>query len=185
MGSPVPSASNLVWLDLEMTGLDPERHTILEIGTLVTDAHLNLLAEGPCMTIKPSAEALDAMEAWSAEHHAASGLLQRAREAGVTMEEAERQTLEFVRRHCPEKGSPLCGNSVWYDRRFLIRYMPRLNGYLHHRNIDVSTVKELAERWFPSLRAPEKQKSHRVMDDLRESLEELRFYRQRIFVPAS
>ena len=177
------NASNLLWLDLEMTGLDPERHTILEIGTLVTDAKLTLLAEGPCLAIKPSAADLDAIEAWSLEHHTKSGLLKQAQASCVSMEEAERQTLEFVRRHCSEKASPLCGNSVWYDRRFLIRYMPHLNAYLLHRNVDVSTIKELADRWYPRLSLPSKRKTHRVMDDLRESLEELRFYRQHIFLP--
>ncbi len=183
IGSSAPNASNLIWLDLEMTGLDPERHTILEIGMLATDAQLSVLADGPCLTIKPSEQELDAIEAWSFEHHTKSGLLQQAKEHGVTMEKAERQALEFVHRYCPERSAPLCGNSVWYDRRFLIRYMPRLNNYLHHRNVDVSTIKELADRWYPSLKPPAKRKTHRVMDDLRESLDELRFYRQRIFAP--
>lgn len=172
----------LVWIDLEMTGLDPDRYTILEIATIVTADDLTLVAEGPTFAIHHPDEVLEAMEAWSAEQHRASGLTERARRSTVSMREAEERTLDFLRRHVPAQTSPLCGNSVCQDRRFLARHMPELERYLHYRIIDVSTVKELVRRWYPEgPQPPEKRKTHRALDDIRESIAELRFYRDRFF----
>ncbi|MBI3626356.1 MAG: oligoribonuclease, partial [Candidatus Rokubacteria bacterium] len=137
---------NLVWMDLEMTGLDPEKDTILEIATLVTDSDLVVLQEGPCLAIHQPDAVLESMDPWCVEHHGASGLTRRVRESQVTMAEAQDQTLEFIRRHCPERVAPLCGSSIHQDRRFLVRYMPRIHSYLHYRMVDVSSVKELVAR---------------------------------------
>ena len=173
---------NLVWMDLEMTGLDPERDTIIEIATIVTDAGLEILAEGPVLAIHHGAEVLDAMDDWNRDHHGASGLLERVRSSGVDLAAAERLTLDFVRQHSAERTSPLCGNSIWQDRRFLARYMPALEGYLHYRIIDVSSINELAHRWYPERSpVPEKKNSHLALDDVRESIDELRLYRRTIF----
>ncbi len=139
----------LVWMDMEMTGLDPERETILEIATLITTNGLDLVAEGPVLVIQQPRAILEAMDEWNREHHGASGLAERALASDVSMADAEGQTLAFVKRYCPERVSPLCGNSIYQDRRFLARYMPALEAYLHYRNIDVSTVKELVRRWYP------------------------------------
>ncbi|HET6369738.1 MAG TPA: oligoribonuclease [Nitrospiria bacterium] len=174
---------NLIWLDLEMTGLEPEIHTILEIATLVTDSQLTVLAEGPTFAIRQEERVLEEMESWSRETHTRSGLLKRVEESKISMAEAEQQTLSFVEKYCPAGKSPLCGNSVGHDRRFLVRYMPTLHRYLHYRNIDVSTVKELIQRWYPSgLRPPEKKGSHLAMEDIRESVKELIFYREQYFI---
>jgi len=171
----------LVWMDLEMTGLDPERDTILEIATIITDGDLSVREEGPVFAIHQPAEILAAMDEWNREHHAASGLSARVAASTVTMQEAEAQTLELVRRHCAERSAPLCGNSIWQDRRFLARYMPTLEAYLHYRIVDVSSIKELAARWYPALERPEKRNVHLALDDIRESIAELRFYRDNIF----
>jgi len=176
------SDAHLVWMDLEMTGLDPDRDTILEIATLITTDTLDLVAEGPVLAIHQPAEVLDAMDAWNREHHGASGLTQRVLASTLTMPAAEAQTLAFVTQYVPERSSPLCGNSIWQDRRFVARYMPRLDAYLHYRVIDVSTVKELVRRWYPNAtRPPEKKHAHLALDDIRESIDELRFYRQQFF----
>lgn len=173
---------NLIWMDLEMTGLDPETSRILEIATLVTDAQLNLLAEGPQLCIRQSEALLDSMDEWNTRHHGDSGLLDRVRQAGVSEAEAEAATLAFVRQHTGKGASPLCGNSVGQDRRFLVKYMPALEAHLHYRNLDVSTVKELARRWKPQVAASlVKQNTHRALDDIHESLKELKHYRQRFF----
>lgn len=178
----VRDPKNLLWMDLEMTGLDPERDTILEIATIVTDAQLNPLAEGPVMAIKHTEAELARMDPWCIEHHGASGLSKRVRESSVTLKEAEERTLAFVREWCLEKTSPLCGNSIHQDRRFLVRYMPRLNDFLHYRIVDVSSVKELVERWYPDEFRPNlKKKSHLALDDIRESIAELVEYRKRFF----
>jgi oligoribonuclease len=178
----VPDPNLLVWMDLEMSGLDPDRHTILEIATLVTDNALQIVAEGPVLAIHQPAALLDAMDDWNREHHGASGLSARVLASTLSMQDAEQRTLEFVMSHCPERASPLCGNSIHQDRRFLARYMPRLDAFLHYRNIDVSTVKELVRRWYPdSLQPPEKKHAHLALDDIRESIEELRFYRRHVF----
>ena len=172
----------LVWMDLEMTGLDPERDTILEIATLITTNNLRTVAPGPVLAIHHPDRVLDAMDTWCREHHGASGLTDRVRASGIAMAEAEATTLAFIKPYCTERGSPLCGNSVYQDRRFLARYMPQLEGYLHYRNIDVSTVKELVRRWYPhGPQAPEKQHAHLAISDIRESIAELEFYRQHFF----
>ena len=176
------SDAHLVWMDLEMTGLDPDRDTILEIATLVTDNDLALIAEGPVLAIHQPADVLAAMDQWNQEHHAASGLIERVSASSTSLAAAEEATLAFVRRYCTDRVSPLCGNSVYQDRRFLARYMPRLEAYLHYRNIDVSTVKELARRWYPDgPQPPDKKHAHLALDDIRESIEELRFYRTQYF----
>jgi oligoribonuclease len=174
--------AHLVWMDMEMTGLDPDRDTILEIATLITDNELELIAAGPVLAVHQPKHVLDAMDEWNREHHGASGLTPRVLASRVTMAEAEAETLAFVKQHCAPRSSPLCGNSIWQDRRFLARYMPALEGYLHYRIIDVSTVKELVGRWFPhGPRLPEKKHAHLALDDIRESIEELRFYRANYF----
>jgi len=178
-----PSDAHLVWMDLEMTGLDPDRHTILEIATLITTAALDVVAEGPVLAIHQPRAVLAAMDQWNQEHHAASGLIERVSASAIDMAAAQAQTLRFVQAACPPRSSPLCGNSVCQDRRFLARHMPALEAYLHYRNIDVSTVKELVRRWYPGgPQAPEKKKAHRALDDIYESIEELRFYRRHYFV---
>jgi len=177
------SDQHLVWLDLEMSGLDPERDVILEIATIITDNALNIVAEGPNLVIHQPDHVLQAMDAWCREHHGRSGLTARVRASHITLREAERQTLDFVRRHVPKGASPLCGNSVHQDRRFLSRYMPELEGWLHYRNIDVSTIKELARRWYPGFQPPAKQNTHLALADIRESIAELAAYRRHLFVP--
>lgn len=171
-------SSHLVWIDMEMTGLDPDRDVIIEIATIVTDADLNLVAEGPALAIHASEEALAGMDEWNQTHHKASGLLDRVRGSLVSVAEAEAQTLAFLERHVERNSSPLCGNSVWQDRRFLARYMPTLDGYLHYRIVDVSTIKELARRWRPELLAGfAKKNAHTALADIRESIDELKYYR--------
>jgi len=180
------SAEHLVWMDMEMTGLEPARDTILEIATLITTNALEQVAEGPVLVIGHPQAALDAMDQWNREHHAASGLTARALTSSTSMAEAEAQTLAFVKTYCPERTSPLCGNSIWQDRRFLARYMPQLEAYLHYRNIDVSTVKELVRRWYPhGPQPPEKKHAHLALGDIGESINELRFYRQHFFLAGS
>jgi oligoribonuclease len=174
---------NMVWMDLEMTGLDPEQDTILEIATIITDKALNIIAEGPNLVVHQDKERLDRMDSWCREHHGASGLSAKVLASDTSMHEAEAQTLDFIRQYVPERTSPLCGNSIHQDRRFLVRYMPALEAYMHYRNVDVSTVKELARRWYPDLTPPEKRGAHLALDDIRESIEELRHYRQHIFTP--
>jgi oligoribonuclease len=177
-----PSSAPLVWVDLEMTGLDPARHVIIEVASIVTDAHLNVIAEGPVLAVRRTDEELARIDEWSLRTHKASGLLARVRESAVDIAEAERRTLDFVREYVGEKASPLCGNSVHQDRLFIAREMPAFDAYLHYRIVDVSSVKELVRRWYPfSLQAPNKKGSHLALDDIRESIEELRWYRQRVF----
>lgn len=171
-------SAHLVWMDLEMSGLDPERDVIIEIATIVTDAELNVVAEGPALAVHQPESVIAAMDEWNQTHHSASGLIERVRRSPVSALEAEAQTLAFLERHVERNASPLCGNTIWQDRRFLVRYMPVLEGYLHYRNIDVSTLKELARRWRPELLAGfTKQNSHTALADIRESIEELRYYR--------
>jgi oligoribonuclease len=168
-------------MDLEMSGLDPDRCAILEIATLVTDAELEVLAEGPDIVVHQSDEVLAAMDEWCTKHHGESGLTAQVQASSVSLAEAERLTLEFVAAHCPAKQSPLCGNTIWQDRRFLVGHMPQLEAHLHYRLVDVSTIKELVKRWYPDLKAPGKAESHRALDDIRESIAELRFYREHVF----
>jgi len=175
------SKNHLVWMDLEMTGLDPDQETIIEIATIITDSEMNIIAEGPCMAIHQADPILDAMDEWNTTHHGASGLTARVKASEITMREAETRTLDFIKQYVPEGVSPLCGNSVHQDRRFLVPYMPELELYLHYRNIDVSTIKELSRRWYPKMRAPRKQAVHMALVDIRESIDELVWYRQHLF----
>jgi oligoribonuclease len=173
----------LVWIDLEMTGLDPRTDHILEIATLVTDADLNVVATGPELVIHQPESNLAVMNEWSREHHAASGLLERVRSSKISLSEAETATLSFVREHCGPAEAPLAGNSIHMDRFFLKFHMPALEAYLHYRNVDVTTVKELARRWAPAVlaAAPRKADSHRALEDIRESVAELAHYRTELF----
>lgn len=176
------NASDLIWLDLEMTGLFPETDVILEIGTVITNANLDVLAEGPVLAIHQPDAVLDGMDQWCREHHGKSGLTERCRKSTISVAQAEAQTLEFLKTHCPARKIPLCGNSIGQDRRFLVKYMPTLNDFFHYRNVDVSTIKELVNRWYPaSVHAPAKASTHHVLDDVRESIAELRHYRKAIF----
>lgn len=168
----------LVWIDLEMTGLSPERDRIIEIATIITDSNLEIVAEGPVLAINQSEGLLAGMDEWNTRTHTATGLVDRVRESAVDDRQAELETLRFIQRYVPKNKSPLCGNSICQDRRFLARYMRELESYLHYRNLDVSTVKELAKRWHPNLaNGFDKQGTHRALDDIRESIEELRYYR--------
>lgn len=171
----------LVWIDLEMTGLDPEKCAILEIASLVTDSELHILAEGPNLAIHQPQAVMDAMEEWSRTHHTQSGLIERALSSGHDTRTAEQETLEFLRAYSKPDASPLCGNSVWQDRRFLVRHMPELEDFLHYRNIDVSTVKELVRRWYPGLPGFRKSEAHLALSDIHESLKELAYYREHVF----
>jgi oligoribonuclease len=174
--------SDLVWMDLEMTGLDPKADLIIEIATVVTDAHLNLLAKGPVLAIHQSEAALSGMDEWNQTTHAQTGLIERVRASAVTQAEAEAVTLNFLREHIRPGKSPLCGNSICQDRRFLAEHMPELESFLHYRNLDVSSVKELAVRWCPGLASGVAKKGgHRALDDVLESIEELKYYREHFF----
>lgn len=174
----------LAWMDLEMTGLDPSSHTIVEIATIVTDDDLNVVAEGPDIVVHATPEQLAAMDDFVRSMHTRSGLLQAIDTATSTLEDAGNQTLEFLKRHIPEARSvPLCGNSIGTDRRFLAAQLPMIEEWLHYRSVDVSTLKELARRWFPEVLsgAPAKRSSHRALDDIRESIAELAYYREQMF----
>jgi oligoribonuclease len=172
-------AHRLIWIDLEMTGLDPDHDDILEIATLVTDGDLNELAVGPVLAISTPLERLQAMDEWNRSHHGRSGLWQRALESGVSLATAEQQTLDFLKTWIGERVSPMCGNSICQDRRFLHRQMPMLEGFFHYRNLDVSTLKELARRWAPKVFSGlVKTGQHQALEDVRESVQELQYYRQ-------
>lgn len=176
----------LVWMDLEMTGLDPVKNVIVEIATLITDDDLEIIAEGPDLVVHQPEEALTAMEQIVVEMHTKSGLLDAIRSSTMTLEDAGAQTLAFIKEHVREaRKVPLCGNSIGMDRRFLDQYLPEIEHWLHYRSIDVSSVKELAKRWYPTLNQgrPYKAGSHRALDDIRESISELRFYREHVFMP--
>lgn len=172
-------SDNLIWIDLEMTGLDPQNDRILEIATIVTDANLNLIEEGPVMAVHQSDDVLDSMNEWCVKTHGQTGLTERVRQSKISISEAESLTLDFIKKHVDAGASPMCGNSIGQDRRFIYRYMPELHDFFHYRNIDVSTLKELARRWKPELLEQHKKKgSHLALEDIRESIEELRFYRE-------
>lgn len=169
---------NLIWIDLEMTGLNPDKNVIIEIATLVTDSELNILAEGPVIAIHQNDELLSVMDEWNTTQHGGSGLIQRVKESKISTAEAETATLAFLEQWVPAKSSPICGNSICQDRRFLYRLMPKLEAYFHYRNLDVSTLKELAARWAPDvLKGVKKANTHLAMDDIKDSLAELKHYR--------
>jgi len=172
-------ANALVWIDLEMTGLSPDNDRIIEIATIITDNQLNVVAEGPVIAIRQPEYLLLAMDEWNTKTHTETGLVQRVRASTYNEAEAEKETLSFIQQFVPKNRSPLCGNSICQDRRFLYRYMPRLEEWMHYRNLDVSAIKELARRWAPAIyEGVSKNNSHKALDDIRESIEELRYYRQ-------
>lgn len=181
----MPSADHLIWIDLEMTGLRPEADEIIEIATLVTDRDLDLIAEGPVLAVHQSEAVLERMDEWNQKQHGASGLLARVRASRVSVRDAEAQTLDFLAPLVAPGASPMCGNSICQDRRFLARHMPALERYFHYRNLDVSTLKELARRWAPDIAAGfTKEGTHLALADIRESVRELRYYRAHLFAPA-
>jgi oligoribonuclease len=172
-------AQNLIWIDLEMTGLNPDTDLIIEIATIVTDKNLNILAEGPAIAVNQPDAALLAMDDWNQKHHGQSGLIDRVRASMINAQEAELLTIEFLKQWLPERTSPMCGNTIGQDRRFLVKYMPKLESYFHYRSIDVSTLKELAARWAPNLKDGfKKETKHEALADIHESIEELRYYRE-------
>lgn len=170
---------NLIWIDLEMTGLYPEHDRIIEIATVITDAHLNILAEGPVFAIHQDESLLADMDEWNTKQHNQSGLIERVRESDTNERTAETQTIEFLSQYVDKGLSPMCGNSICQDRRFLYKYMPKLADFFHYRNLDVSTLKELAARWYPSiLKGTKKQSKHLALADIKDSIEELAYYRE-------
>lgn len=173
------NSNNLIWIDLEMTGLDTQNDVIIEIATVITDSELNTLAEGPVLAIHQSDDVLNAMDDWNTRQHGQSGLTARVKSSAITEAEAERQTIEFLREFVPANASPMCGNSICQDRRFLARCMPELEKYFHYRNLDVSSLKELAKRWAPKVfKGFSKESSHLALDDIRDSIAELKYYRE-------
>lgn len=175
------SKDNLIWIDLEMTGLDTDNDLIIEIATIVTDAQLNVLAEGPIMAIHQSEAVLNGMDEWNTSQHGKSGLTRRVRDSRINEAVAEERTLEFLRQWVPQRASPMCGNSICQDRRFLHRCMPQLEQYFHYRNLDVSSLKELARRWAPEVaKGYTKGDAHLAMEDIRDSIAELRYYREHL-----
>ncbi len=173
-------ANNLIWIDMEMTGLQPDSDRIIEVATLVTDPQLNVIATGPVLVVHQPDEVLDAMDSWNKSTHAKTGLIERVRASALAEPEAEREALQFVAAHVPANTSPMCGNSICQDRRFLARWMPRLESHFHYRNLDVSTLKELVRRWKPELKAFSKEGKHEALADILESIEELKFYRKNV-----
>lgn len=173
---------HLVWIDLEMTGLDPDKERIIEMASIVTDSALNIVAEGPVIAIHQPDSLLNAMDEWCTRTHGESGLTQRVKDSTISEAEAEQQTLAFLKKYLEPGKSPLCGNSIGQDRRFLVKYMPELEAFFHYRNLDVSTIKELARRWRPDvLDGVKKKGSHLALDDIRDSINELRHYRDTFF----
>jgi oligoribonuclease len=172
------SPENLIWIDLEMTGLNPETDYIIEIATVMTDPKLNILAEGPVIAIHVDNDVLQGMDDWNTRQHAKSGLTERVKNSQYNCRQAEQETLEFLRKYVPGNTSTMCGNSICQDRRFLYRLMPELEKYFHYRNLDVSTIKELLKRWAPDKPQFEKESSHLALSDIKDSIEELRFYRE-------
>lgn len=179
MNTMTQDANNLIWIDLEMTGLDTQQDSIIEIATVVTDAKLNILAEGPVVAIHQSDSVMSAMDAWNTNQHAKSGLTERVRQSTVNEQQAQQQTIEFLQQYVPKGKSPMCGNSICQDRRFLARCMPELESYFHYRNLDVSTLKELVARWAPEIaKGLTKNNNHLALDDIKDSIEELKYYRE-------
>lgn len=178
-GTQDPNA--LIWIDLEMSGLNTETDRILEIATVITDSELNTIAEGPVLVVHQSDSVLAGMDDWNTRTHTETGLCERVRASALSEVDVERQTLDFLQQYVPKGKSPMCGNSICQDRRFLARWMPELEGWFHYRNLDVSTIKELARRWKPDVYAGMvKKNTHRAFDDIRESIEELRYYREHL-----
>ncbi|EAT39328.1 AAEL008865-PC [Aedes aegypti] len=179
----VPSQHNLVWIDLEMTGLEVEKDRILEIACVITNKNLEILERGPDIVIHEPEEVLNAMNEWCQTNHSKTGLIQAVRESKIDLQKAEQMVLDFVKKYCPEKACPLAGNTIYMDRMFLYRYMPQLNEYLHYRIIDVSTVKELCKRWNGAVfsNCPPKKLVHRALDDIEESIQELKYYKDYMF----
>lgn len=172
---------NLIWIDLEMTGLEPQKDVIIEIATVVTDKNLNILAEGPVLAIHQSDEVMAAMDEWCTNQHGQSGLTQRVKDSKISEAEAEKQTIAFLEQYVPAGESPMCGNSICQDRRFLANYMPELEVFFHYRNLDVSTIKELTQRWSPEIYGGfTKESSHLAMDDIKDSIAELLYYREHV-----
>jgi len=171
--------NNLIWIDLEMTGLNPEADRIIEVATIVTDSQLNILAEGPVIAIHQADEIMNSMDEWNTRTHGKTGLTERVKNSRTVENEAEKQTIDFLKKYVGKNQSPMCGNSICQDRRFLARYMPELEAWFHYRNLDVSSIKELAKRWKPDiLGGYSKKNTHQAMDDIRESIEELQYYRK-------
>ena len=180
---PKRSRKHLVWIDCEMTGLDPLHDTLLEIATIITDYDLEIIATGPVLAIRTSEARLGAMDRWNRRTHKKSGLLDRVRREGVSTAEAERQTLSFIKKYCYKRTAPLCGNSIGQDKRFIAKYMPALEEFLHYRVVDVSSIKVLVNQWYGGrYESPKKQEVHRALSDIEESIEELRYYREQVFV---
>lgn len=177
------SSPNLIWIDLEMTGLNPQADRIIEIATVITDTYLNILAEGPVCAICQDDAVLATMDDWNRNQHTKSGLLERVRASQIDEAEAERQTLAFLSQYVAKGASPMCGNSICQDRRFLARCMPTLEAFFHYRNLDVSTLKELAQRWYPkAAKGLNKSSSHLALDDIKDSIAELRYYQENLFI---
>lgn len=172
--------NNLAWIDMEMTGLQPDSDRVIEIAMLVTDPQLDVIATGPVLVVHQPQEVLDAMDSWNRSTHAKTGLIERVRASSLAEAEVERQALEFLAAHVPPNTSPMCGNSICQDRRFLARWMPRLEAHFHYRNLDVSTLKELVRRWKPELKGFSKEGKHEALADILESIEELKFYRKNV-----
>ncbi len=176
---PQVDSNNLIWIDLEMTGLEPATDLIIEIATIVTDKDLNILAEGPTIAVHQSDEVLSGMDEWCTTQHGKSGLTQRVKDSQISEAEAEKQTIAFLQQYVPKGASPMCGNSICQDRRFMVNYMPELEAFFHYRNLDVSTIKELARRWSPEVyNGFTKESSHLAMDDIKDSINELIYYRE-------
>ena len=173
--------NNLLWLDMEMTGLDPYIDTILEVAIIITDVNLNPLHDGFNIVVNHSAKILQTMDEWNQTNHSRTGLYQKVLDSRWTMTEAENQMLSYAKQYIDEKSSPLCGNTIWQDRMFLINYMPKFNGFMHYRNIDVSAFKEISYKWYPGLTPFKKKEKHSALQDVQESLDELKYYRQQIF----
>lgn len=176
------SNKNLIWIDLEMTGLEPKEHKIIEIATVITDSDLNVLAEGPVLAIQTQQAELDKMDNWCTTHHGNSGLTKRVQDSTITMQQAEQLTIEFLKEFVPASKSPMCGNSICQDRRFMVEQMPALEAFFHYRNLDVSTLKELAKRWAPKVyQSHQKSGAHLALADILESIDELQHYRKYLF----
>ena len=175
------SNQNLIWIDLEMTGLDPENERMIEIATSITDSNLTIVAEGPNLVINQPKELIDSMDEWNTNQHGNSGLIKSVQQSSISEQAAEIETLEFISKYVGNKKSPMCGNTVSHDRRFLAKYMPGLESYFHYRHVDVSSVKELISRWMNDAQTYDKKGSHRAMDDIKESINELKLYKQMLF----